>query len=122
MKQLGASMERSLERFFTKWGTSKWADSTGTLNRNEFIQTCKNFVVCAAYPVVTIVSGLIVAAILSAGIVYLEVTIDPIEIWASPESRSRIEKTHFDESFTPFYRTAQVILHAESLEPVCLSV
>ena len=58
------------------------------------------------------------AAALSVGIIYLEVTIDPVELWAAPESRSRQEKDYFDKSFTPFYRTEQVILHAEGLEGV----
>jgi Niemann-Pick C1 protein len=61
------------------------------------------------------------AAALSVGIIYLEVTIDPVELWAAPESRSRQEKDYFDKSFTPFYRTEQVILHAEGLEGVSSS-
>jgi len=93
MEQLGASMEKMLENFFTKWGTF-----------------------CARYPVVVIVAGLAIAGVLSVGVIYLEVTIDPVEIWASPESRSRVEKTHFDKNFSPFYRTTQVILHAEGLK------
>ena len=55
---------------------------------------------------------------LSFGLLLLEVTIDPVDLWASPESRSRQEKDYFDSNFSPFYRTAQVIIHAEGLEPV----
>ena len=62
--------------------------------------------------------GVAVAAALAVGVIYLEVTIDPVELWASPESRSRQEKDYFDKSFTPFYRTEQVILHAEGLTGV----
>ncbi len=57
--------------------------------------------------------GISVATALTVGVIYLEVTIDPVELWAAPESRSRQEKDYFDKSFTPFYRTEQVILHAE---------
>ncbi len=42
----------------------------------------------------------------------LRLTTDPIELWAAPTSRSRIEKTFFDETFRPFYRTQQVIVKA----------
>lgn len=62
--------------------------------------------------------GVAVAAALTCGVLYLEVTIDPVELWAAPESRSRQEKDYFDANFSPFYRTEQVILHAEGLEPV----
>jgi hypothetical protein len=67
-----------------------------------------------------LIFGLSVAAALTVGVVFLEVTIDPVELWASPESRSRQEKDYFDKSFTPFYRTEQVILHAEGIEGVSL--
>ena len=40
-------------------------------------------------------------------------TTDPIELWAAPNSRSRIERTFFDETFRPFYRTEQVIVKAK---------
>lgn len=33
-----------------------------------------------------------------------------MELWASPNSRSRIEKEYFDRNFEPFYRTAQIII------------
>ena len=60
--------------------------------------------------------GISVAAALTAGVIFLKVTIDPVELWAAPESRSRLEKDYFDENFTPFYRTEQVILHAENYD------
>ncbi len=73
---------------------------------------------CARRPWLVLATGLFVAGALSAGILYLEVTIDPVELWASPQSRSRQEKEYFDANFSPFYRTAQVIIHAEGLKPV----
>jgi hypothetical protein len=74
--------------------------------------------VCAKWPWLVLLVGVAVAAALAVGVIYLEVTIDPVELWASPESRSRQEKDYFDKSFTPFYRTEQVILHAEGLTGV----
>lgn len=65
-----------------------------------------------------LICGISVAAALTVGVIYLEVTIDPVELWAAPESRSRQEKDYFDKNFNPFYRTEQVILHAEGLESV----
>ena len=53
---------------------------------------------------------------LSTGVIYLEVTTDPIELWASPTSRSRVEKDFFDSTFRPFYRTSQVIIHAKEVK------
>jgi hypothetical protein len=47
-----------------------------------------------------------------------QVTTDPIELWAAPESRSRVERKFFDETFRPFYRTEQIIIHAKNLNTV----
>lgn len=46
------------------------------------------------------------------------VTTDPVELWASPSSRSRVEKEYFDSNFSPFYRTEQIIIHAKGLPDV----
>ena len=120
MEQLGASMEKGLESFFTKWGTCKLKPFKLELFFKLQIFNFFFFVLdCARYPVSVLFFGIAVAGALAVGIVYLEVTIDPVEIWAAPTSRSRQEKNHFDKNFSPFYRTAQVILHAEGLEPVC---
>ena len=39
-----------------------------------------------------------------------QITTDPVELWASPTSRTRQEKQIYDEQFNPFYRTVQVIM------------
>lgn len=62
----------------------------------------------SAHPIKTIIPTLILVAMATYGIRFLEITTDPVELWASPESRSRIEKDYFDEHFEPFYRTGQV--------------
>lgn len=51
----------------------------------------------------------------------MEVTTDPVELWASPNSRSRREKDYFDSKFGPFYRTAQVFIKPTSQENVMMS-
>ena len=66
--------------------------------------------VASKYPKIVISLSLLIAIGLSIGIVNLEVTTDPIELWASPTSRSRVEKDFFDKNFRPFYRTTQVII------------
>lgn len=43
------------------------------------------------------------------GIKYLKITTDPVELWAAPNSRSRVEREVFDSNFEPFYRIEQVI-------------
>lgn len=42
------------------------------------------------------------------GITCLKITTDPVELWAAPNSRSRIEREFFDSNFEPFYRIEQV--------------
>ena len=83
--KLGAKFENNMTNFFTWWGT-----------------------LAAKYPLPVIVLSIAFAVGLSSGMVYLTVTTDPIELWASPTSRSRVEKDFFDSTFRPFYRTSQV--------------
>lgn len=59
-----------------------------------------------------------VAMGLSCGIVHLVVTTDPVELWASPGSRSRVEKQYFDDHFQPFYRTEMLIVRPVGVDPV----
>lgn len=44
------------------------------------------------------------------GIKYLNITTNPVELWASPSSRARVEREFFDSKFNPFYRIEQVRL------------
>jgi Niemann-Pick C1 protein len=95
LDQLGMSFEMGMTNFFTMWGT-----------------------LCSRYPVPVIMLSVGFALGLSTGIMWLNVTTDPIELWASPTSRSRIERSFFDETFRPFYRTEQIIIHAKDLPNV----
>ena len=95
LDRLGMAFEKGMTSFFTSWGT-----------------------LCSRYPVPVILLSIGFAAGLATGINWLEVTTDPIELWAAPESRSRIERKFFDETFGPFYRTQQVIVHAKDLPTI----
>lgn len=54
----------------------------------------------------------------SIGIKFIIVTTNPVELWASPNSRSRVERTFFDSHFEPFYRTEQIIMTSKGLPEV----
>lgn len=51
------------------------------------------------------------------GVMKLQLTTDPIELWSSPESRSREHLNYFNSRFGPFYRAAQVYLQMKGLRP-----
>ncbi|KAL1139914.1 hypothetical protein AAG570_006891, partial [Ranatra chinensis] len=72
-------------------------------------------VLCASRPWLSLLIGACVVTALGHGIKYLYITTDPVELWASPDSRARLERKYFDENFEPFYRTEQVIIHAVGL-------
>lgn len=55
---------------------------------------------------------------LAHGILLIKITTDPVEIWAAPKSRSRIEKQYYDSRFEPFYRTEQIIFTSVGLDEV----
>ena len=52
------------------------------------------------------------------GLRSLHVTTNPVELWASPDSRARVERKFFDSHFGPFYRIEQIIIRAVDLENV----
>ncbi|KAG8224451.1 hypothetical protein J437_LFUL003174, partial [Ladona fulva] len=95
LERLGASMDRFLEDTFQAWGTA-----------------------CARNPWPVLFLGFCVIVGLGHGIKYIHVTTNPVELWASPSSRSRTERTYFDSHFEPFYRTEQVILTAKNLSNI----
>lgn len=47
---------------------------------------------------------------LTYGFYNIKVTIDPVDLWSSPNSQSRNEREFFNSNFNPFFRTAQVII------------
>ncbi|XP_055840064.1 NPC intracellular cholesterol transporter 1 isoform X2 [Episyrphus balteatus] len=93
--QLGAKTEKYLEAFFTAWGTF-----------------------FATYPWLTLLGGVFFVAFLGMGIKFLHITTDPVQLWASPQSRSRIEREYFDSTFQPFYRIEQIIIKAVDMPQI----
>jgi Niemann-Pick C1 protein len=80
------------------------------------------FAGCARYPWLVLFLGLCVIVGLGHGIKYIQVTTDPVELWAAPNSRSRVEREYFDSHFEPFYRTEQVIIRASGYKSVSLII
>lgn len=84
-EKLGANTEMFFERCFTAWGTY-----------------------CAKNPWLILFLGFCFVCAMGHGIKYLKITTDPVELWAAPNSRSRVEREYFDSNFEPFYRIEQV--------------
>lgn len=95
IERLGANTDTCLQTFFRYWG---WY--------------------CAENPWLVLFVGACVVVGLGHGIKYLDVTTDPVQLWASPNSRSRVEREFFDSHFQPFYRNEQVIIKAVGLENI----
>ena len=87
LDKIGVEIETLFTRGFTRWG-----------------------IFCAEYPIPVIVISLTTACILCAGLHWLKVTTDPVELWSGPGTKSRIEKDFYDSTFRPFFRTNQVIV------------
>ncbi|XP_044315818.1 NPC intracellular cholesterol transporter 1 isoform X1 [Drosophila rhopaloa] len=94
-EKLGARTETFLQNVFTKWGTF-----------------------FASNPGMTLIAGASLVAILGYGISFIEITTDPVKLWASPNSKSRLERDFFDTKFSPFYRIEQIIIKAVNLPQI----
>lgn len=73
---------------------------------------------CASYPWTVIFVCVCFVVTMGIGIHFLQLTTDPVKLWASPHSRSRTEKDFFDNNFKPFYRTEQIIFKAIGIETI----
>ena len=96
---VGVGMELKASEWFTWWGT---------------------FV--AKHKIIVMLSSMIIATVFALGMVKMIITTDPVELWAGPNSRSRIEKDFFDSNFRPFYRTEMVIIKAKNLDTVIIYI
>lgn len=76
------------------------------------------FVVFTRFPLITLSICTVIVLSLSVGIYFIEITTDPVELWAAPHSRSRQEKDYFDNTFGPFYRTAQIFIKPRNTDYV----
>ncbi|CAO3578186.1 unnamed protein product [Absidia cylindrospora] len=76
---------------------------------------------CARHPWLVITLGLVFVSLLSCGWSRFSVERDPVHLWVARDSKALAEKTHFDENFSPFYRTTQLFLVSESQDQSVLS-
>ncbi|KAF1813411.1 multidrug efflux transporter AcrB transmembrane domain-containing protein [Eremomyces bilateralis CBS 781.70] len=65
---------------------------------------------CAEFPAVTILSSVLVVALLSLGWINFAIETNPVRLWVSPDSAAAKEKQFFDTNFGPFYRAEQAFL------------
>ncbi|KAI8334838.1 patched family-domain-containing protein [Choanephora cucurbitarum] len=73
---------------------------------------------CARHPWAVIMTSLVFVSICSSGWSRFSIERNPINLWVSPSSTALAQKAHFDENFTPFYRTAQIFLVSETDAPI----
>ena len=65
---------------------------------------------CANYPWLTFCVVFALVAFLNIGWRRFEVETDPVQLWVSPWSKSKLQKDFFDDNFGPFYRTEQIFV------------
>ncbi|XP_077379017.1 NPC1-like intracellular cholesterol transporter 1 [Festucalex cinctus] len=70
----------------------------------------------ATYPIMVLLASAVVVVAFASGIMFIELTTDPVELWSAPSSRARQEKDFHDKHFGPFFRTNQLILTAPGRE------
>ena len=75
----------------------------------------------ARYWYLVIPVAVVFVAACCVGLIFFEVTTDPVELWSAPNSRARKEKNYFDAHFGPFYRTSQIIITAPHSQPFCFN-
>ncbi|OAD02648.1 hypothetical protein MUCCIDRAFT_179714 [Mucor lusitanicus CBS 277.49] len=73
---------------------------------------------CARYPWVVIMTSLAFVAVCSLGWSRFSLERNPVNLWVSPSSTALAQKHHFDENFTPFYRTSQLFFVNQADEPI----
>ncbi|KAF2729726.1 multidrug efflux transporter AcrB transmembrane domain-containing protein [Polyplosphaeria fusca] len=66
--------------------------------------------VSARFPVITIVTSILVVILMSLGWLRFQVETDPVRLWVAPDSAAAQEKAFFDEKFGPFFRAEQMFL------------
>ncbi|XP_059977805.1 NPC intracellular cholesterol transporter 1 [Lagenorhynchus albirostris] len=91
---LGAAFEARLQRLFTRWG-----------------------LFCVRHPGCIVFFSVAFIAACSSGLVFVQVTTDPVDLWSAPGSQARREKEYFDTHFGPFFRTEQLIIQAPLTQP-----
>ncbi|GAA5798038.1 hypothetical protein HPULCUR_003436 [Helicostylum pulchrum] len=73
---------------------------------------------CARYPWFVIMMSLGFVFVCSLGWSRFSLERNPVNLWVSPSSVALSQKNHFDQHFTPFYRTSQIFLVSETDQPI----
>uniref|UniRef100_A0A672H4P8 SSD domain-containing protein n=1 Tax=Salarias fasciatus TaxID=181472 RepID=A0A672H4P8_SALFA len=95
---LGERFESALRSLFSSWGSF-----------------------CVRRPLPVILGSLALVAASSAGLVYMRITTDPVELWSAASSQARQEKDYFDSHFGPFFRSTQLIITTTLNDPFMYS-
>lgn len=74
--------------------------------------------VCASNPVMVFFLASWFLAVLIYNAPNVELVSNPVLLWASPTSQSRMEKDYFDAHFGPFYRAEQIFIKAVNLSEI----
>ncbi|KAB5543014.1 patched family-domain-containing protein, partial [Coniochaeta sp. 2T2.1] len=98
--QNGAMFDRPQKKYFV----NRWCDAL----------FYKLGHLAARFPAITIISSLVIVAILSVGLIRFDIEKDPARLWVSPKSAAAEEKAFFDDNFGPFYRAEKVFLVNET--------
>lgn len=64
----------------------------------------------ATTPWLTMATVFLIVGLLNIGWKKFSVETDPVRLWVSPTSESKLQKEYFDEHFGPFYRPQQIFL------------
>lgn len=73
---------------------------------------------CSNHPCIIVGLSLLIAAILSAFMLTLEIETDPVNLWVSPKAAAFKQKQIFDSEFGPFYRTEQLFVSNATKESI----
>ncbi|KAJ8005908.1 hypothetical protein DPEC_G00122780 [Dallia pectoralis] len=68
--------------------------------------------IIASHPGWVLLASAVVVGAFATGLMHIELTTDPVQLWSAPDSRARKEKDLHDKYFDPFFRTNQLILTA----------
>jgi len=74
--------------------------ATGVFGRNPVCCVCCRWgCIAARHPYLVLIAGAVICTVLSFGIYFASITSDPVHLWSSPNSRTRIDKNYFDKTF-----------------------
>ncbi|KAF7971767.1 hypothetical protein HWV62_19943 [Athelia sp. TMB] len=64
----------------------------------------------ASYPWLMLAAIFTLIGLLNIGWTKFQIETDPVRLWVSPDSESKLQKEYFDQNFGPFYRPEQIFV------------